>query len=148
MFQLPRKHTIPRNNQFVSAKHGETVAQSKTCPTKARREVAPPQHHLDRQADECHGATEVRSKVSFDEVRTTGMRPLGGSSQDLVQWLGSPPFRSHEWPFGSGTTRSLGDLLSVVMKHLLAGMILQARIIQGGWFGGSQPTNSQIIFRY
>ena len=92
MFQLARKHTIARNNHFVSAKHGETVAQSKRCPTKnSRREDAPPQHDLDRQADECHGATEVRSKVSFDEVRNTGMHPLGGSSQDLVQWFRITP---------------------------------------------------------
>ena len=29
---------------------------------------------------------------------------LGGSSQDLFQWLGSPSFIYHEWPFGSGTS--------------------------------------------
>ena len=42
------------------------------------------------------------------------------------KWLGSPPFISHEVrPFGMGITRSLGDLLSMVINHLLTGMILQ-----------------------
>ena len=41
----------------------------------------------------------------------------GGSSQDLVQWSGSPPFKGHLGrPFGMGpTTRSLGDLLPMVI---------------------------------
>ena len=30
-----------------------------------------------------------------------------------------------ERPFGRGTTRSLGDLLTMVTNHLLTGMILQ-----------------------
>ena len=50
---------------------------------------------------------------------------LGGPSQDRRKWLGSPPFMSHEWPFGRGTTRSWWDLLAIVAKHLLTGMILQ-----------------------
>ena len=38
---------------------------------------------------------------------------LGGSSQDLFQWLGSPPIYNPFWPFGRGpTTRSSRDLRS------------------------------------
>ena len=36
---------------------------------------------------------------------TTKMRVLGGSSQDLDTWLGSPPFISHKFrPFVKGPT--------------------------------------------
>ena len=47
-------------------------------------------------------------------------------------WLGSPPFISHEFrPFGKGTTRSLGDLLTMVINHLLTGVILQ--VVVNSW---------------
>ena len=42
------------------------------------------------------------------------------------KWLGSPPFISHEVrPFGMGTTLLKGDFLTMVINHLLNGMILQ-----------------------
>ncbi len=51
----------------------------------------------------------------------------------VSKWLGSPPFISHEWPFGRGpTTRSLGDLRSpwtMVINHLPSGMILQVGLL-------------------
>ena len=55
---------------------------------------------------------------------------LGGwAPRTTSKWLGSPPFISHEVrPFGRGpTTRSLGDLLTMVINHLLSWMILQVR---------------------
>ena len=60
-------------------------------------------------------------------------RFLGGN-------LRKPPiFLSHEWPFGRGKLPYLGDLLTMVVNHLLAGMILQ--VIQSDtkpyWFLGS-----------
>ena len=42
------------------------------------------------------------------------------------KWLGSRPFISHlDRPFGRGTLTYLGDLLTMVIKHFLTGMILQ-----------------------
>ena len=41
--------------------------------------------------------------------------------------IGSPPFISHQSPLGRGTTRSLGDLLTIVANYLQTGMILQVR---------------------
>ena len=69
------------------------------------------------------------------------------------KWLGSPPFVSHKVrPFGKGpTTRSLGDILTMVINHLLTGMILQV----GGGFkyvllftpkiGGDEPVLTNIF---
>ena len=52
---------------------------------------------------------------------------VGGSSQDFFQWLGSPPFVSHEWPFGRGPTNPIprGQQLARGINHLLTGKILQ-----------------------
>ncbi len=57
--------------------------------------------------------------------------PEGGRRVRIIwvsKWLGSgPTFISHEVrPFGRGTLPYLGDLLPMVFKHLLTGMILQA----------------------
>ena len=48
------------------------------------------------------------------------------------RWLGSPPFVSHEWPFGSGLTTPVSgtDLLTMGINHLLNGMILQVECHQ------------------
>ena len=51
------------------------------------------------------------------------------------KWLVTPiyaPFR----PFGRGTTRPLGDLLTMVIYHLLSGMIVQVILWTqySGWF--------------
>ena len=56
-----------------------------------------------------------------------GLRPCLEDHPRTCKWLGSPPFRSHEkaiWRRGP-TTRSLGDLETMVINHLLTGMILQ-----------------------
>ena len=37
-------------------------------------------------------------------IKIPALRLLGGSSH---KWLGSPPFISHEWPFGRGPTTLL-----------------------------------------
>ncbi len=39
----------------------------------------------------------------------------------VSKWLGSPPFISHEWPFG-GEQPYLGDLLTMVINQLLNGI--------------------------
>ena len=45
------------------------------------------------------------------------------------KWLGSPPFISYLIrPFGRGTLPYLGDLLTVVINHLLTGMIPQIMV--------------------
>ena len=51
---------------------------------------------------------------------------LGGSSQIVsgCKWLGSPPFQSHSGHL-EGEQPFLGDLLTMVINHLLTGMILQ-----------------------
>ena len=54
---------------------------------------------------------------------------------DLDTWLGTPPFISHEWPFGRVTTRSLGDLLTMVINDLLTGMILQVPLPNSSQWG-------------
>ena len=74
--------------------------------SKAGGRLLPPQH-LVRQADECHGATEVRSKVSFDEARVTGMPPgiiqggcCGFTACPIVGlYLYSYPFKSEAGEF-------------------------------------------------
>ena len=48
----------------------------------------------------------------------------GGSSQDGRKWLGSPPFISHFHGHLEGVPQ---PLLTMVINHLLTGMILQAR---------------------
>ena len=57
------------------------------------------------------------------------------------KWLGSPPFISHGVrPFGRGpTTRSLGDLETMIINHLLTGMILQvtASLLECANLGGN-----------
>ena len=61
--------------------------------------------------------------------------PKGEFLEDGLPALGyrgdrmGPPFISHEvWPFERGpTTRSLGDLSTMVINHVLTGMILQVR---------------------
>ena len=40
-------------------------------------------------------------------------------------WLGSPPFISHEKAIWNGNNPTDVDLLSMVVNHLLTGMILQ-----------------------
>ena len=50
---------------------------------------------------------------------------LEGSSQDLVQWSGSPPFISHVKAIWRGKTRSLNNLRK---NRLLTGKILQVRL--------------------
>ncbi len=53
---------------------------------------------------------------------------LVGSAWRIIpfsKWLGSPPFISHEvWPFVREQPQ-LGDVLTMVINHLLSGMILQ-----------------------
>ena len=45
------------------------------------------------------------------------------------KYLGSAPFISHEVrPFGRETTRSLGDLLIMVINPVLAGIMLQVQV--------------------
>ena len=73
--------------------------------SKAGGRLLPPQH-LVRQADECHGATEVRSKVSFDEARVTGMPGIiqggccGFTACPIVGLcLYTYPFKSEAWEF-------------------------------------------------
>ena len=46
----------------------------------------------------------------------------------VSKWLGSPPFLTHEWPFGRETLPYLGDLPTMVINHFLIGMILQVGI--------------------
>lgn len=45
---------------------------------------------------------------------------LGGSSKDLVQWFGSPPFLSHKVrPFGTGRHPILrGLIITMVINHI------------------------------
>ena len=53
---------------------------------------------------------------------------LGGWAPrtDVSGGLGSPPFISHEvGPFGSGTTLLRGLTITMVINHLLTGMVLQ-----------------------
>ena len=54
------------------------------------------------------------------EVLVSGKGKLTWRIIPLNEWLGSPPFTSHEVrPFGRGpTTRSLGDFLTMVIDHL------------------------------
>ena len=49
---------------------------------------------------------------------------LGGSSQDLKVVRITPIYKPFK-PFGRGTLPYLGDLLTIVINHLLNGMILQ-----------------------
>ena len=69
---------------------------------------------------------------------------IGGTHFQLP-WLweeGEAPFRSHGVrPFGRGTTRSLGVLLTMVINHLLVGIILQVTKSRGFW-----THDSQILF--
>ena len=55
-----------------------------------------------------------------------------GRNQDLVQWLGPP--RMYKWSFrqfGRGMLPYLGDLLTMVINHLLhPGMILLSLQVQ------------------
>ena len=55
------------------------------------------------------------------------MTLLGGSSQDGRKWLGSPPFISAIKAIWKGTHKPIlrGQKLTMVISHLLAGMILQ-----------------------
>ena len=59
----------------------------------------------------------VRSGMSLGQTSALEGQVLGGSSQDLVQWLGSPPcishFHGHEWK-GSHNLL-LGDLCSQIV---------------------------------
>ena len=45
-------------------------------------------------------------------------------SQDERKWLGSPPIMSHLGHL-EVEQRQLGDLLTMIINHLLIGMILQ-----------------------
>ena len=47
----------------------------------------------------------------------------------VSKWLGSPPFISHLGHL-EGKQPHLGDLLTMVINHLLIGMILQVEGIQ------------------
>ena len=51
---------------------------------------------------------------------------LGGSSQDLDTWLGSPLFISHKKAIWKGKVSLLRGLtITMAINHLLNGMILQ-----------------------
>ena len=56
------------------------------------------------------------------------------------EWLVAPIYKPFRRPFGRGTTRSLGDLITMEINHLLTGMILQVGSMyeifpyMNGWF--------------
>ena len=68
----------------------------------------------------------------------------------VSEWLGSPPFISHEIrPFGRGTTLLGGLMITMVINHLLNGMILQVeRIATPHGLPRSIPDVTQDFVRY
>jgi len=61
---------------------------------------------------------ELKLPNKGEPIQVTTWRRAGAWRIIPVRmWLGSPPFISHERPFGRATTRSLGDLLTMVMNH-------------------------------
>ena len=60
---------------------------------------------------------------------------LGGWAPRTCKWLGSPPFISHKKPIWKGSNPILRGLtITMVINHLLNGMILQAMVL---WFNKS-----------
>ena len=76
------------------------------------------------------GDYHVRWKGSSLCSNMNHLKLLGGSSQDLFQWLGSPLFTNHLGHL-EGKQPYLWDLLTMVTYHVLTGMILQVVAIFG-----------------
>ena len=59
--------------------------------------------------------------------RSLGKQKLRNPSKSsrTCKWLGSPPFISHKAAIWKGNNPTSGDLLTMVINHLLNGMILQ-----------------------
>ena len=68
---------------------------------------------------------------NHDTTRLHSILGGGGGTWRIISGIVSivritPVYKPFSWPFGRGpTTRSLGDLLTMVINHLLSGMILQ-----------------------
>ena len=77
-----------------------------------------------------------RRHPQFEQKGLKGVpsHQLGSDHPRTCKWLGSPPFIRHFRPFGGRKTLLRGLTITMVINHILIGMILRAHNSTYTWF--------------